>query len=84
MEIKMVKQFFVAVAFVLVVSPAIAGNCPSKVAEIDAALSSGSVPAKNIEDVTALRNKGDTQHKEGDHSDSVVTLNLAMELAGLN
>jgi len=82
MEIKMVKQFFLAVAFVFVVSPAIAGSCPFKIGKIDAALSSGSV--QNAEKVKMLRDKGEAQHKAGKHGESVANLVMAMKLAGIN
>jgi hypothetical protein len=82
MEFKMVKQFFIAVMFVLVVSPAIAGSCPAKVGKIDAALSSGSI--QNAEEVKSLRDKGEALHKAGSHSESVATLVKAMKLAGVN
>ena len=82
METKMIKSFFLATVFVLVVSPAIAGSCPAKVGKIDAALSSGSV--KNAEKVKTLRDKGEAQHKAGKHSASVATLVEAMKLAGIN
>ena len=78
----MIKSFFLATVFVLVVSPAIAGSCPAKVGKIDAALSSGSV--QNAEKVKMLRDKGDALHKAGKHSESVATLVKAIKLAGIN
>jgi hypothetical protein len=78
----MVKNFFLAIVFVLVVSPAVAGSCPAKVGKIDSALSSGSV--QNLEKVKMLRDKGEALHKKGKHSESVAILVEAMKLAGIN
>ena len=77
----MIKNLMLAVALMFVVSPAFANSCPAKVGKIDAALSSGS--AKNPKKVKILRDKGEAQHKAGEHSDSVATLIEAMKLAGI-
>jgi hypothetical protein len=77
----MLKNLMLAVALVLVASPAFAGSCPAKVGMIDAALTSGT--AKNAEKVKMLRDKGEAQHKAGKHGESVATLIEAMKLAGI-
>jgi hypothetical protein len=77
----MLKSLTLAIALMFVGFPAFAGSCPAKVGMIDSALTSGT--AKNAEKVKMLRDKGEAQHKEGKHSESVATLIEAMKLAGI-
>ena len=81
MRNKMLKNFMLAITLMFVVSPALANSCSSKVAKIDAALSKGL--AENSKKVKTLRDKGETLHKAGKHSDSLATLIEAMKLAGI-
>ena len=77
----MLRNFLLATAIIVFVSPAHANSCPAKVGKINAALSSG--VAKNPEKVKILRDEGEAFHKAGKHSDSVATLIKAMKLAGI-
>ena len=76
------KKIIIAAAFFVLLSPAIAGSCPEKIAMIDKALSQGNVP--NAEQVNKLREQGEKLHKEGGHGTSVTVLSSAMKLADLD
>ncbi len=77
----MFKKTILAAAFVVFSAPALAGSCPAKIAMIDKALASGSVP--NADKVKELRDKGEKLHKEGGHAASVRVLVEAMKFAGI-
>lgn len=63
---------------------ALAASCPRDMKAIDAALADGtSLSAANLERVKALRASGESKHKSGRHSESVVDLHEAMRLLGL-
>lgn len=64
--------------------PAFAGSCPLMVKEIDAALESNtSLSAEQVDQVKALRDKGEAEHLAGNHADSVATLQEAKDILGL-
>lgn len=75
------KKLILAAALVALTTPAFAGSCPAKIAMIDKALATGTVP--NAEKVKELRDKGEKLHKEGGHAASVKTLVEAMKMAGI-
>lgn len=62
---------------------AMASQCPSMVAEIDAILATNpDLPQSVLEEVKTLRAQGDEQHKAGKHDESVETLEEALSLLG--
>lgn len=64
-------------------SAAIASQCPSMVAKIDAILATNpDLPDSVLEEVKTLREEGEKQHEEGKHDDSVETLQQALFLLG--
>jgi hypothetical protein len=69
------------VAFLSV--PALAGQCPNMVGQIDAALAATPGLSDDVKaQVTELRNKGEELHNSGDHQASVDTLAEALNLLG--
>jgi len=73
-----------AALIVGVSSAALAAHCPKDMKKIDAALSSSpTLTAAQMTEVTALRSKGEAQHKAGDHGSSVNTLAKAMAILGI-
>ena len=69
---------------ILLAAPAFAGSCPLMIKEIDAALESNtSLSAEQVDQVKALRDKGETEHLAGNHADSVATLQEAKDILGL-
>jgi hypothetical protein len=73
-----------AAVMAMLATPAFAFHCPQDMAQIDAAMAAN--PDISDEDkakVTELRQKGEEQHKAGDHQASVETLAEAKALLGL-
>ena len=69
------------VAFLSV--PALAGQCPTMVGQIDALLASTPGLSDDVKaQITALRNLGVDFHNAGDHQASVDTLGQALKLLG--
>ncbi len=62
---------------------AFAGQCPSMVKAIDAALQTASLSEADKAKVMELRNKGEAEHKAGSHAESVNTLNEAKKMLGM-
>ncbi len=79
------KKFiaFAAVALITagLTTPAYAGSCPKIMKSIDAAMAK--MPGMKMPKVTALRAKGEAQHKSGDHGGSVKSLKQAMAMLGI-
>ncbi len=74
----------VAVLIAVASSPALAGSCPKIMKKVDAALAtSPQLTAEQMTEVTTLRAEGEAQHKAGSHSDSVASLNKALEILGV-
>ncbi len=64
--------------------PALAGHCPKDVRLIDEALKMTKVSDANMSRVKALRDKGNEQHKTGQHGPSLQTLHEAMKILGIS
>lgn len=72
------------IALLLISFPAFAGSCPKDMKAIDAALAENpSVNPAKLDRIKELRELGETQHKSGNHSDSVATLHEAMKMLGI-
>ncbi|WP_170326817.1 hypothetical protein [Ruegeria arenilitoris] len=79
------KHLSLAAAFCLFAAPAFAGQCPTDIAAIDAALAAGpDLSEEQITQVETWRDEGAALHDAGDHDASVATLAQAKELLGLN
>jgi len=69
---------------VLTAGTAMAGQCPTMVKAIDAALASNTTLSQAQKDETmALRDEGEKLHKAGKHADSVATLAKAKAILGI-
>ncbi len=74
----------VAALIAVASAPALAGTCPKIMKKVDAALAtSPSLTSEQMTQVTKLRAEGEVQHKAGSHSDSVASLNKALEILGI-
>jgi len=77
----MIARSLIAAALLVAFSaPALAFHCPADVKAIDNALSKSSLSAAQKTEVMKLRDKGEAQHKAGNHQDSVNTLAEAMRI----
>ena len=77
----MTKRLLLATIFATAFSlPALAGHCPADVKAIDHALPKTSLSEAKKAEVMTLRNQGETQHKAGQHKESVATLAKAMRI----
>ena len=63
--------------------PALAGHCPKDVKKLDAALPMSKLHKFQTWRVKALRDKGDEQHKNGQHGDALKSLHEAMKKLGI-
>ena len=72
-----------AAAFVALATPAFAFQCPSIMAEVDAALADANLSAEQREEVEALRAEGEELHAAGNHDASVEKLNEAKAILGI-
>lgn len=63
--------------------PAVAFQCPSDVAKIDAALQSANLSDEQKARVMELRDEGERLHQNGEHQASVDTLAQAKEILGI-
>lgn len=78
------KTLLTIAAATLFSGAAFASDCPNIMAAIDAALPTTTVSADVKKTVMDLRKKGEDEHKDGKHADSVATLNQAKTMLGLN
>jgi len=63
--------------------PALALQCPSDIAAIDAALQTASLTDEQKAEVMALRDEGQQLHSAGQHQQSMDTLAQAKEILGI-
>ena len=77
---KKLIAFAVALAFA---TPALASQCPSVMAEVDAALQTASLDSAQMDEVNALRASGEEKHNAGDHAGSMEDLTKAKEILGV-
>ena len=64
-------------------APALAGQCPALVGQIDAALAADPGLSDDVKaEVVALRDKGEELHNTGKHGESVETLQQALQMLG--
>lgn len=72
----------IALAFGLT-APAVASQCPQDMAAIDKAMQSAKLSDAKKAEVMELRQKGEEQHKAGEHAASVKTLGEAKQILGI-
>ena len=77
----MIKSLLIAaVVAVAISSPAVAFYCPKNVKAIDAALSKARLNADQKAKVQGLRDRGNAQHKAGNHRAAVKSLAEAVRI----
>lgn len=64
----------------LLAAPVLASRCPSLVHQIDEQLAANDYDNTVREQVSALRDQGQSLHEQGKHGDSVRVLEQAMEI----
>jgi len=75
------KRTALIVALTLVLAgPALAGDCPNLMGQIDEAMKTATVDDATKLKITELAAKGKAEHEAGDHAASVATLNEALAL----
>ena len=79
----MKKTILASVIAVVLAGPALAGQCPAIMAEIDAAMASSTADDATKAQIMELYASGKAKHESGDHDGSVADLNAAKELLGL-
>ncbi len=79
----LVRTLAAATIVAFLSAPALAGQCPNMVGQIDAALAATPGLSDDVKaQVTELRNEGEELHNSGDHQGSVDTLAQALKLLG--
>jgi hypothetical protein len=77
------RHIVLALALAFASSAAIASQCPSMVAKIDAILATNpDLPQSVLDEVKTLRDDGEKQHADGKHDKSVESLQQALFLLG--
>ena len=77
----MVRLIAAAALALALSSPVLAGQCPSDIRKIDAALAANASLPPSIRDaVRTLRDTGERLHKAGKHGESVETLGNAKQI----
>lgn len=62
----------------VVAGPAIAGQCPTLVNQIDTQLQSTALDSETKANIKALRDRGESLHQQGKHDESVKVLQEAL------
>lgn len=78
------KKFLIVVAataFALT-GPALAGQCPMLMQQVDAAMETSQASDEDKAKAAELRESGEAAHAAGDHAQSEADLNEALELLG--
>ncbi len=70
-----------ATAFAMT-GPALAGQCPMLMQEVDAAMETAELTEDEKARVMELRESGEAAHEAGDHTQSEADLNEALEILG--
>jgi ubiquitin len=77
------KKLIATVFLLATSSMAMAHGCPGEMKKIDAKLATTTLNAADATKVKDLRAKGEQQHKEGKHSESMASLAEAKKVLGL-
>ena len=73
----------VLIALSLTASVAFAHNCPNEMKAIDAKMPMTKLSPTDITKVKVLREEGETQHKAGNHGESMKALGEAKKILGI-
>jgi hypothetical protein len=81
----MIRHIAAAMLALTLATPALAGQCPTDMRKIDAALAEkgAQLSAADKAKVAELRAQGEAQHTGGQHSESVATLAQAKQILGI-
>ncbi len=77
------KKLIVATLFLSASSVAFAHGCPGEMRAIDAKMPTAKLSAADMTKVKDLRSKGEQQHKDGKHAESMSTLGEAKKILGM-
>lgn len=77
------KKTILAVALLTASSVAFAHGCPGEMKKIDDKLPTAKLNTAEMTKVKELRAKGEQQHKDGKHSESMATLAEAKKMLGM-
>lgn len=76
------KFLIVAATTFALTGPALAGQCPMLMQEVDAAMETAELTEEEKAQVMELRESGEEAHAAGDHAQSEADLNAALEILG--
>ena len=82
----MIRQTLaISAVLALFAAPAMAGQCPRLMNQIDAALAQNpQLTEAQMTQVAELRKRGEELHQASTHGESVAALNQALSILGLN
>ena len=78
----MKKLLIAAVTAFALTGPALAGQCPMLMQQVDAALETAQLSDADRARVEELRQSGEEAHEAGNHAQSEADLNEALEILG--
>lgn len=73
------RYLFILLATLLFSAPALSGQCPTLMKQVDSQLESADLDAGTRAEVEALLAKGESLHKAGKHAESEMALQQAIE-----
>lgn len=73
------RYLLVLLVTLLFSAPALSGQCPALMKEVDSQMESADLDASTKAEVAKLRAKGESLHKEGKHGESERVLRQAIE-----
>ncbi|MBO6810865.1 MULTISPECIES: hypothetical protein [Marinobacter] len=73
------RYLLVLLVTLLFSAPALSGQCPTLMKEVDSQMESADLDASTKAEVAKLRAKGESLHKEGKHGESERVLRQAIE-----
>lgn len=79
----MKKMMLAAALSIALAGPALAGQCPMLMGQIDAAMATTTADEATKAKAMELYNKGKAEHEAGDHAASEASLGEAMKLLGV-
>ena len=80
---RMLTRITLAAVLALSGSYALANSCPREMKAIDAALPGAKLSEAQMNEVKKLRAEGETQHKAGNHAESMAALGKAKGILGI-
>ena len=79
----LLRTIAAAIVVAFLSAPALAGQCPALIGQIDAALAADPGLSDDAKaEIVALRDQGEALHNEGKHDESVAALQQALQMLG--